>query len=693
MRPARHAPLAFSLRSPIAALLFVALCFFPLRSHADTLPQAGVEELHTLIDGKHDPAPDPDALAAYRRDLRKAAADLPTLSELSRVLLLSEWSTLLLDLEAAAPLLPRVRNAVRQSNDEAFKADIRKLLPKDPIEASEVNRAIIGEIKREVQLGLLKRLEDRSRYYMRDGRDAEKIAAVNLIGNTMTSSRRQDISHFEGVRGVMVTTSRDIMPSAEFLRTRIRELMPEVRRLMHSDDPQIQIAAVRALSNMERNGKEFTDAVKPLLSPQTNVLTRRAAAMSLANMLKVNAGQLDGSQLKIYLIYVQQILPVAAVGLADEDAEVRYGSLMACEQAADILSVLSKDSEAIKGGRPAFQPTMAVVERALPAIDRIVRDRVPSLRLLACRVLERMVMTSQKIRSLSDQPAPTPPTPIPDTKPKERNDKKKNEFSRPLSPLGQRKATRASAWATLRPTAPLPSPPAPNTTSVKPVAFQAPPKDVLPHPKSVDSSVANVVATMKEALNDPDYRVRITAVDVLETLGELAEDAIPALVKALGDSNKFVRWASARTLGRLAPRRADIVVPALAGLLNDREDSSVKFTAAYALELYGPAAKEAVDHLASVINRGDKDYILAILRTIQAIGTDAARALPNVVWLLNDRTQPTSVRIEAVQTLGHFGPSAARYRELLKKIMIYDTDEAVRNAASAAVLSIDRERR
>jgi HEAT repeat protein len=209
---------------------------------------------------------------------------------------------------------------------------------------------------------------------------------------------------------------------------------------------------------------------------------------------------------------------------------------------------------------------------------------------------------------------------------------------------------------------------------------------------------------MITGLSDPDYRVRLGAVDVLETLLDQAEPAIPALVKALEDSNKFVRWGSARTLGRFATRRkdkndgfftryADRVVIGLMALLNDREDPSVRITAAYALEQYGETAKKAVPHLARVINRGDKDYIIAILHTIQGIGPDAAPVLPNVAWVLSDRTQNTSVRVEAAQTLGRFGAVAKtqpRVMPVLREVMLNDTDQEVRNAASTAILSIER---
>ncbi len=211
----------------------------------------------------------------------------------------------------------------------------------------------------------------------------------------------------------------------------------------------------------------------------------------------------------------------------------------------------------------------------------------------------------------------------------------------------------------------------------------------------MEMQLKGTVKAMIAGLDDADYRVRLASVDVLETFGDRAAAAIPALVKALSDRNKFVRWAAVRTLGRLADRanerkEAKEVVAALVRLLNDREDASVRITAAYALELYGSEAKEAVPHLARVINRGDKEYIIAILHTLQGIGTDARIALPNVAWVLSNRDLPASVRIEAALTLGRFGALAMGQIGSLRAVMVNDPDESVRHAAGDAVLAVER---
>lgn len=700
------------------------------RAQARPLPALNVDEFRLLIDGKHDPFPDAESVAEYRRKLRKTAQDLPSLAEVSRVLLLSEWTV-----PSYGPDTPRglegIREAVRKMDEEAFKKDMRKLFAKVPDDPRGVTRAIVAEIKREVRLQLLGRMEERTRFYLRGDRTADRIAANNLITDTMETSRRQDVSQYisaEGkaaVAGVMNNPFGDVNPTSHSLRTRLRELTGDVRRLTGDADPQVQASAIRALSNLETNGAALVATLKPLLlSRESNVVTRRAAAEALEHALEMSTMQMEKDRVEPYLKAIEQLLPTAVLGLADEDAQVRQASLTACQRSASILDDLAGNPQAVEW-RSLFRPTMRIVGRIMPDINRVARDRVPSLRILACRVLETLVLAEQKIQNLDERPLPPPlPEIEPDKKdqdtrnkgvslpPQKRDvDKGSKGISPPRRNSRARSALGPSRWATARPSLPLPPPvplgtsttPAltlerptklierkPSASTVKAASYQPPQPDELPAPAAVEQGSTNTLTTMIDDLTDPDYRVRLAAVDVLESYGPRAAPAIPALVKALCDSNKFVRWAAARTLGRLEPREADAVVPGLMRLLNDREDASVRITAAYALEQYGPNAKQAVPYLARVINRGDKDYILAILHTLQGIGTDAAPALPNVAWVLRDRQQPSSVRVEAALTLGRFGALAKAQLPLLRELMINDPDEAVRNAASTAVLGVDR---
>jgi hypothetical protein len=368
---------------------------------------------------------------------------------------------------------------------------------------------------------------------------------------------------------------------------------------------------------------------------------------------------------------------------------------------------------------PAVSPTLAkpmiaVLQKALPDLNRGARDSVPELRIAACHLLETLALLMLKVRRLEEVPLP-PPSPEPPAPGKKSGPSSGKSGGTPMSSRSHSRhpsAARPSQWAAARTDTASRSQVVPAATLGRPVkladtgrdrrvspiypaAFLARQVDQLPVPRQMEVDLRSMVDAMIEGLSDRDFRVRLASVDVLETFGVRAAPALPALIKTLGDPNKFVRWSTARTVGRLAAqaierKEASAAVRGLMALLNDREDLSVRVTAAYALEQYGPAAKEAVPVLAHAINRGDKEYIIAILHTIQGVGTDATPVLPNVAWLLRDRELPTSVRVEAAQTLGRFGALAKEQLPTLRQIMETETDADVRNAASTAVLAIER---
>jgi HEAT repeat protein len=730
MLPIRFACTGLARRLLGLTLLLVLGGAFLTPAGAVPLQQQGVEEFRTMIDPKREPEPEPTgtSLTNYRRRLRQAAKDLPSLGEVSRVLLLSEWSSAEFDMESMESK-DQIRKAVREPQDEAFKRAVAQMMAKadDP---GMVNRALITEIKSEVRLELVKRLETRLRFYLGEGRDVDRIAAANLIRDTMTNSRRQDVSMYRtesgaAIPGVMRTTSQDVSESSHKLRQSLRDLAGDLKKLTEQPNSQVRAAGILGLSDLENDPAFLVAVYKPLLtSPQSDVITRRAVAEALSHTLEVTAVQMDKSRPAPYLKGLQLLLPVAALGLTDSDNGVRRASLDACARAALIFDDLAGDPLSASERRAVFRPAMAVMEEILPKINAAARDPVPEFRVAACKVLEALVLAMQKLQRYRAEPLPAPasePDKSPPSPGSERG-KSKKKVSLPTHRSGLGRVSNGpSQWATARPqqqtVLPLPPVPltgetAPEVTLERPVklpavsanassrrpaaplmhtaAFLAPQLDELPPPALIESGIQGTVQLLIANLKDPDYRVRLASLDALETLGERAVPAIPSLVNSLRDTNKFVRWGSARTLGKLNPRQADEVVPGLVRLLDDREDPSVRIAAAKALEQYGEHAKEAVPALARVINRGDKEYIIAILRTIQGIGTDAAPALPNVAWILSERSHPPSVRIEAAQTLGRFGPLAKEQLPVLREVMINDSDEDVRNAASTAVLAVDR---
>jgi HEAT repeat protein len=195
---------------------------------------------------------------------------------------------------------------------------------------------------------------------------------------------------------------------------------------------------------------------------------------------------------------------------------------------------------------------------------------------------------------------------------------------------------------------------------------------------------SRAVAALAAGLMDRDRRARLAAVHALEMLGRDGSAAAPALVRSLCDPDPFVRWAAARTLGKMAPADADSAVPALARLLTDN-DLDLRLAAATALEQYGPEARAAVPDLARAVGAGDAEIRVAALRALEGIGTDAQPALPAIIQAL--RNPDERVRQNAAEVLGHFGPLAAEAVPALRQAL-YDSDPNVRRAASVALLNI-----
>lgn len=202
-------------------------------------------------------------------------------------------------------------------------------------------------------------------------------------------------------------------------------------------------------------------------------------------------------------------------------------------------------------------------------------------------------------------------------------------------------------------------------------------------PAAADRAALPLTA-LTAALEDPDVQARLSALDVLETLGAAAAPAAPALVKALSDPNRFVRWAAARTLGKLAPAEAETAVPALAQLLGDG-DTDLRQAAASALRAYGPAARAAVPALTAAVSGPDVPVRLLAIAALEQIWPGAESAVPVLSAVLYDRD--ARVRQAAAHALGRFGPSARDALEALQTTL-NDSSAEVRTAAHDALLHI-----
>jgi HEAT repeat protein len=186
-------------------------------------------------------------------------------------------------------------------------------------------------------------------------------------------------------------------------------------------------------------------------------------------------------------------------------------------------------------------------------------------------------------------------------------------------------------------------------------------------------------------LGAPEPRLRLTALDVLELLGEDAQAALPAIANVLCDPDRFVRWAAARSIGHIGPRQAPFAVVGLGKLLADPDDN-VRLAASATLEAMGPEAKEAMPSLIQAIGSGDAETRVAAIYILAGIGAEnVAGAVPALIGALS--AEDARVRRAAADMLGRLGPIAAQAVPALQK-SLEDDDQDVRINAGEAILSI-----
>jgi HEAT repeat protein len=311
----------------------------------------------------------------------------------------------------------------------------------------------------------------------------------------------------------------------------------------------------------------------------------------------------------------------------------------------------------------------------------VLNDPDPAIRLLARRTLEDIALgwlkQEQWQSSLPSLPGGEPPV-------------------RGRFPGGQPEGGGAGgARPPTREPLPAPQPEKPRADAREPgrgqvaSVLQAPqpdqPRADAKPERPILRGIRKVLPELQAGLRDQSWQVRLETVEALEMYGNEAAPAALALVTALGDPNKFVRWAAARVLGKITPPVAvDTAVPALSRLLFDN-DLDLQLIATQALERYGPDAQPAVPALVRRLGEGDAEIRIAALRTLESIGTGARDALPAIGAALS---QPAPrVRQAAAEVLSRFGP-LARDQEAALRRALDDSNADVRKAASDALLSV-----
>ncbi len=510
---------------------------------------------------------------------------------------------------------------------------------------------LVRQNEQDVWNALADRFTNSVRATLKSKDEAQEIAAANLLAETAVAARA--------------------FPSQTLLaRRKLAAFAPELVTIIESPDrrsPETRVAAVRALSRINPiadSRKTLETSVRGLgyVLKNGDVTERRAAARALGELVRVLTTSTErASQESIPAIAVATI-PVVVRGLGDADADVRRLSV----EAIDLPVVAIADRTLGEDVRPEMVQLAQVLRDAASSgsdkgarLGQTVNDADPAVRLAARHALEDIGYFRQRMLPGVKRPYLPPDLGSPD----------KVHHTPYESPFTVRSSE--------------PRKPARKPEAVHDVLAQdnQKPTDLLLE------GLKRTILDLAAGLADPNPRSRLAAVEALEMLGDEARPVAPAIVRSLEDPDKFVRWAAARTLGRIgekAPAGGDSAIAALSRLLFDA-DLSLQLAAATALGHYGPSARGAVEALGRRSLDGDAEIRIGAMHALESIGTDSAPALPQIAT--NLCADIPMVRRTAADVLGRFGSLAQASIPALRQALT-DPDGDVRRAASDALLAI-----
>ena len=205
---------------------------------------------------------------------------------------------------------------------------------------------------------------------------------------------------------------------------------------------------------------------------------------------------------------------------------------------------------------------------------------------------------------------------------------------------------------------------------------------------------APAVPELAPLLKDKSYSIRTRGVAALFQIGPAAKEAIPLLIRMLGDPNsgepKYEGGAVTMTLGEPEAKAlrllvittlyhiSEVAMPALVAALTDN-DQLVRLGALQALELDSTTPEEATAGLLAVLKdehpgvRGSAGRLLA---------RRGREIVPSLVVLIE--SSDANGKKGAIGALGELGPAAADAVSTLQ-VALRDGDEGVREAAAESL--------
>jgi HEAT repeat protein len=576
-----------------------------------------------------------EAFKAYNERGKRGAKliddRLRSFAQLRQALLLKEWEDMAkTQREDPAALATDAR--LRAQIAKRFRAKVHAVVEHGDNDSKAAVANLITE------LGLT----------VRSAIDADKLLKLDRLSKLEKATPEEEVERDR----LLLELENDRRPGFA------RSMTEDVIRLTESDSEFVRLHALRALAGINPDPKRAAPIFGAKLTSSPDVQARRIAADGLSRLVGISEYLEDELRLKRRPVWTErvellvtcaEVVKQAPKGLNDVDAVVRSHCAEALKASAQVLMAQfqrppdekkdlqgKKDLKAVVKNFPpgeinAIKDILKAFHDAGPRLAGALKDPSAEVRLGAVHTLERLSDVRYRLAEV------------------------------PVNVGAFGKAANRT--------------------------YLVPPQASDPLTNFAQGDWRAVT----RLLEDPDVHVRRGAVYFLEFFPEARPGAVPDLIKALADSDRFVRWGAARALGSFSkgyrPEDAVPAVPTLARLLFD-SDFFVRQSAAASLEALGVYAETAGPELIRAVSFGDVENRVAVLYVIQSVGPDHSKAAIGSVTDALDHPDPR-VRRAAAETLGKYG-SIARNKTTIDALRraLGDEDQDARINASEALLQI-----
>lgn len=192
------------------------------------------------------------------------------------------------------------------------------------------------------------------------------------------------------------------------------------------------------------------------------------------------------------------------------------------------------------------------------------------------------------------------------------------------------------------------------------------------------------VSILIKALNDSERWVRISAAVALGQIGPEAKEAVPSLAKGLNDTDPGMRYRAAEALGKIGSEAKE-AIHALLKTLGDNEPE-IRMVADSAIAKIVPKVKEAASALIKALGDSDIRVRHGAINALGKIGAPSESVVPALIAVLSDPVP--DIRKKAILLLQKIGYTDNDFLAALERTANNDSDDSVKKLASDVLLKI-----